>query len=284
MAVRPIIYELYRIIFFLLSMSLTKEIVKPNIEKILYNNKPASLTGTIIVKDLSKTGWIVIDCSRDNKISRGLINVANQLNVKINVNLFYSKYDGSVSLSEGKEYNIIAEVYLSKGTTLYCIINKLNPILSSSSNISSLSDSISITNVDKSSTKKTLNENISNIDTTSQKLSGPITLSDETINKIKLVMKEAFSEVLIESTKNLSMLVEVIKELTVVIDNKDKKKQKNLGSDIKNKKESPFISKDNDSLSHDKIKDELFDTDLPNDDDDLSDNDLPDDDLLSDNE
>jgi len=52
------------------------------------------------VKDLSKKGWVIVDCSPDNKISKGMNNVANQLNVKINLSNFYCKYDGEMLLNE----------------------------------------------------------------------------------------------------------------------------------------------------------------------------------------
>jgi len=87
---------------------------------------------------------------------------------------------------------IVADLFLSKGTTLYGKINKLNP--TSSQNVS-LSDSISISNKDNTST--------SSLIVTETSLSNHITLSDDTINKIKQVMKESFSEVLRENTKKL---------------------------------------------------------------------------------
>jgi hypothetical protein len=202
-------------------MSLTKQKVDNNTEKIIYNNKPATLSGIVSVKDLSKKGWVVIDCSTGNKISKGLSNIANQLNIKLNVNNLYCKYTGDTILNENQKYDIVAELLLSKGTTLYGKINKLNHI-SSTSNIT-LSDSLTITNKDKTSSPWTTSQPKQQENITSQN----ITLSDETINKIKVVTKEAFSEVLKESTKNLSMLVEVIKELTLVIDKNSTVSQSN---------------------------------------------------------
>ena len=249
-------------------MSLTKEKVDNNVEKILYNNKPASLLGVVIIKDLSKKGWIIVDCSIDDKISRGMNNVANQLGVKLNINNFYCKYEGTESLKENQRYDIVAELFLSKGTTLYGKIKKLNIVSSDTT----LSDNINISNKEKSFTsnkeKSSTSNKVSekrNENVSLQNFSGNITLSDETINKIKLVMKEAFSEVLKETTKNLSDLVEVIKELTVVIDKKEHQSV-DYNKDI----EVPFDEKDiSNDLSDDIPKD--LSNDLPND---LS-NDLP---------
>jgi len=220
-------------------MSLTKERIDINIEKILFNNKPASLAGNVIVKDLSKSkqGWIIVDCSEDNKISKGMNNVANKLNVKLNINNFYCKYedkDENMFLTKNFKYNIVAEIFLSKGTTLYGKINTLNPIELDSS--SHLDDSIKITN-----------KEIKN--TSSQKLSSNINLSDESINKIKQIMMESFSEVLNESLKNISNLVEVIKELANVIDKK--------GQSFIDNKDTHFE------------EDIPFNEELPNDDDDI---------------
>jgi len=161
---------------------------------------------------------------------------------------------------KNQTYNIVAELYLSKGKTLYGKINRLNPV---SSNIS-LSDSISISDVQqesKTSTSKKVNVQQENI-TSLQNL----TFSDETINKIKLAMKEAFSDALKESTKNLSMLIEVIKELADIIDKKGQTvyETKNTSTDV------PVFNK-KENLSSD-----LPDDELPNDDL-LDDDDLPDD-------
>jgi len=109
---------------------------------------------------------------------------------------------------ENQEYDIIAELFLSKGKTLYSKITRLNTIFSEEQ---SLSDSINISN--QKNTKKNKEKVIQNI-------SNNITFSDDTINKLKKVMNEAFSEVLNESMKNISNLVEVIKELATVIDKK----------------------------------------------------------------
>jgi hypothetical protein len=251
-------------------MSLTKEKVDNNIERILFNNKPASLSGVVMIKDLSKKGWIIIDCLSDDKISKGMNNVANQLKVKVNINNFYCKYEGTESLNENQKCNIVAELYLSKGTTLYGKINKLHIISSDSS----LSDNISISNIDKSSTSKKgsekRNENVS----VQSFQSGNITLSDETINNIKLVMKEAFSDVLKETTKNLLSLVEVIRELTVVIDKKDPEKLED-----KKKEQPTVVNNENQNLKNysndlsyditDDLQHDLSDDDLRND---LSDN------------
>lgn len=186
-------------------MSLTKEKVDNNIEKILYNNKPATFSGIVVIKDLSKKGWIIIDCSNDDKITRGMQNVAKQLNVKLNIQNFYCKYNENdkFSLIENQEYNVVAEIFLSKGTTLYGNVKQLNP----------LEKNIENKIIDKNINQKkeiSLSENISK----------NINFSDETINKIKKIMKESFTEVLEESTKNLNALVEVIKELAEVIDKK----------------------------------------------------------------
>jgi len=208
---------------------------------------------------LSKKGWIIVDCSIDSKISKGMTNVANQLNVKLNLEKFYCKYEGTETLNENQSYNVGAELYLSKESTLYGKINRLNPV---SPNIS-LSDSITISSgyqESKSVPPKKINEQQKNI----QSLQN-LTLSDDTINKFKLVFKEAFSEVLKESTKNLSMLVEVIKELAEVI---DKKGQQSFDDKLIEKEEQPPIIDNKDLPFDDK-------DDLPND---LSD-DLPSDDI-----
>jgi hypothetical protein len=217
-------------------MSLTKERVDNNVEKIFYNNKPASLSGTVTVKDLSKKGWIIVDCSTDDKIIRGLSNITKKLNVKLNTGNLYCKYDGNTILNEKQKYNIVADLFLSKGTTLYSKINKVNP--TSSQNIS-LSDSISITNKDKTPATSQI---------ATETLSSHITLSDDTINKIKKVMKESFSEVLKDSIKNLSDLVEVIKELTIVIDKNGLQSSSNNKEDkssiFDNDDDVPFINDD----------------------------------------
>jgi hypothetical protein len=214
-------------------MSLTKERVDNNTEKLLFNNKPASFSGVIVLKDLSKKTWIIIDCSSDDKISKGLNNIAKQLNVKFNPSNLYCKYnEEDLPLKEGQKCNIVADLYLSKNT-IYGKINRLNPFLL---------DSINIT------------------DNTLNVPSSPITFSDDTINKIKLVIKEAFSEALKENVKNIEILVEVIKELADVL---DKKGQTTI------EEHSP-IEKTKD-VSND--YNDLPDNDLPN--DDLSDNDLP---------
>jgi hypothetical protein len=233
-------------------MSLTREKVDNNIEKIIYNNKPASLSGCVLVKDLSKKDWVVIDCSTDSKISKGLTSVSNQLNVKLNINNLYCKYIGNTPLVENQKYDIVAELLLSKGTTLYANISKLNTF--------QLSDSIKITNKAKISSK--LDDSFKNI-TSSQN----ITLSDESIIKIKSVMKEAFSEVLKENTKNISLLVEVIKELAEVI---DKNGQQFLGdktSDLPTSFKNEPNFKDND-FSFNENEDVPFDeNDLPSEND-----------------
>jgi hypothetical protein len=253
-------------------MSLVKERIDNNVERINYNGKPASLSGTVMVKDLSKKGWIIIDCLLDDKITKGLTNVSKQLGVKLNVENFYCKYDGSISLSEKQKYNITAELYLSKGTTLYGKINKLTP--------SSLSESISITNTEKITPQKKLSESILNTNIESQNISSPITFSDETINKIRLVVKESFSEVLKETTKNISDLVEVIKELTVVIDKKGDKPFDNKDNNVPFNKNKDIPNDLLDDIPNDFSNDLTNDLsdDLPNDlSNDLS-NDLPTDD------
>jgi len=173
------------------------------------------------------------------KISRGLTNVAKQFDIKLNLDKFYCKNDENISVSENQKCEIVAELFLSKGTTLYGKTSRLTPI----SSITSLGDSISISNKDK----KILKNNLSNIEhsTVEQVLTNKsgeynnVILSDDTISKIKIVMKEAFSEVMQEPTKHLSMLVEVIKELTVVIDNPK-------GDDQQSRKSTPY--KDQQSL------------------------------------
>jgi hypothetical protein len=247
-------------------MSLTRERIDNNNEKIIYNGKSASLSGTILIKDLSKKGWVIVDCSLDNKITKGMTNVANQLSVKLNIVNFYCKYDGSISLIEKQRYNIVAELYLSKETTLYGKITKLNPISSN------LEDSISITNESKSPTSTKL------IDKSSQNISEKIislqniNLSDDTLNKLKLAIREAFSDVLKESTKNLSMLVDVIKELTVVIDKKD---QQSLNIKSTPSKDKPSTTKnkkniaDNISFNKDDINVHFDEEDIPFDEEDF---------------
>lgn len=254
--------------FFSLTMSLTKERVDQNIEKILYNNKPASLSGIIEIKDISKKGWIVVDCTHDEKISKGLSNVAKQLNIKINIEKFYCKNENTnISLNENEKCKIVADVFLSKGVTLY---GKITQIISTHET-ENLSDSINVSNKEtKSKKSKKINENV-------QTFSNNITLSDDTLNKIRIALRESFSEVLQESIQNISNLVEVIKELAEVIDKKG-----NSSLNIDNKQDIPFDEHfehfdlpDNDD---DKIllnENEQFD--LPNNDDekiDLPNNDI----------
>jgi hypothetical protein len=258
-------------------MALTKERVDNNIEKILFNNKPASLSGVVVVKDChSKKGWIIVDSSDDTKITKGLTNVANKLNIKFNADNFYCQYNGD-NLIENQKYDIVADLYLSKHTTLYGKINKLN--LNSTSIDSHLSDSITILNKEEKSSGITF-EQEKNI---SQKRNAPvgkipssINLSDETINRIKLVMKESFSEVLRESTKNLSELVEVIKELSVVIDKKGETQfsNKQINEDLPfDDEDFPFNNNEEKKGSNLEVKNEKIDNiglsdssdDLPND-------------------
>ena len=62
-------------------MSIIREQINNNVEKLVYNGKPASFSGTVIIVDPDNKGWVIINCSNDDKIYKS-IKVSNSVQLK----------------------------------------------------------------------------------------------------------------------------------------------------------------------------------------------------------
>jgi hypothetical protein len=220
-------------------MSIIKETISNSIEKLIYDGKAAAFSGTVIVINPNEKGWVIFDCTQDSRISKGLSNVSNKLNISVSLEKFYCKPNENVDINIFKEIgidkpcNVVVEIFLSKKTRLFGKITKvLNTQLSGYGTI--VQDKKLIQDEIIQNTKSSLQMGSSTFDLDTKnkeykkggqhqpfsQSSNQLTIEEETFNILKTVIKDSLKEV----NENLLKLITVVTDLSTIV--------KNLGMNI----------------------------------------------------